>query len=272
MRLRILAFLVLFSAPLAAADGLGNSAMDAAFRDMYNLEFDAAHRELAGWQSSHPADPLCPVADAAAYLFAEFNRLHILEVEFFTNDKSFETKNRLAPDPALRQKFFASLDRGSQLASQALSRNPNDAQAMFASVLALGLRGDYVALIEKRQLQGLSNMKQARELAERLLALDPARYDAYLAVGVENYLLSLKPAPLRWMLRMGGAQTDRSTGIDRLRLTAEKGHYLRPFARLLLAVAALRDNDKPSARALLSELAQQFPQNPLYGKELRAIQ
>ena len=75
-------------------------------------------------------------------------------------------------------------------------------------------------------------------LAERLLAVDPTYYDAYLAVGVENYLLSLKPAPMRWVLGWTGAQTDRETGLARLRITADKGHYLLPYARLLLAVAA----------------------------------
>ncbi len=33
---------------------------------------------------------------------------------------------------------------------------------------------------------------------------------------------------------------DRNQGIERLRITAEKGNYLKPYARLLLAVAALR--------------------------------
>ena len=36
-----------------------------------------------------------------------------------------------------------------------------------------------------------------------LLSLDSSYYDAYLAVGVENYMLSLKPLPLRWLLRLG---------------------------------------------------------------------
>ena len=63
--------------------------------------------------------------------------------------------------------------------------------------------------------------------------------DAYLAVGVENYMLSLKPAPVRWILHMTGAQTDKETGVRQLKLTAEGGRYLRPYARLLLAVAAV---------------------------------
>jgi hypothetical protein len=54
-------------------------------------------------------------------------------------------------------------------------------------------------------------------------------------------------------------------------MTAEKGRYLGPFARLLLAVAALRDNDRASARALLAGLSQAFPRNHLYSEELAKI-
>jgi hypothetical protein len=115
-------------------------------------------------------------------------------------------------------------------------------------------------------------MKQARQQAEQLLALRPDYYDAYLAIGVENYMLSLKPAPMRWLLQMGGAETDRSKGIAKLRLTAEKGRYLEPFARLLLAVAAARDKDYQRARELMAGLVREFPRNRLYARELARLQ
>ncbi|MBV8206873.1 MAG: hypothetical protein JO041_08765 [Acidobacteria bacterium] len=267
----LLAFLVLPGSPLCAADGFGASPLDQAFQSMYDLQFDDAHRALAAYKHDHPEDPMGSAANAAAYLFSEFNRLHVLELEFFTNDRSFESSRGLPADPEVKSRFFAELDQGAQLASAALARNPRDANALFASVLTLGLRGDYFSLIEKHNLQGLSYMKQGRAEAERLLGIDPGCFDAYLAIGVENYLLSLKPMPLRWVLRLGGAETDKGTGLDRLRITAERGHYLRPFARLLLAVAAMRDKDPATARRLLGELAQQFPHNPLYSKELATI-
>jgi hypothetical protein len=134
-----------------------------------------------------------------------------------------------------------------------------------------GLRGDYMALVEKRNFAALSTIKSSRVLAEKLLSQDPSYYDAYLAVGVENYLLGVNSAPVRWLLRLGGAQTDKDEGIAKLRLTAERGHYLAPYARLLLAVAALRDHDRGGARSLLAGLADEFPRNPLYRKELARI-
>ena len=155
---------------------------------------------------------------------------------------------------------------------QILSRSPKDGAALFSKVMVGGLRGDYMALVEKRNMAALSTIKNARATAEQLLSQDPSYYDAYLAIGVENYLLGSNPAPVRWLLRLGGAQTDKGQGIAKLRLTAEKGHYLAPYARLLLAVAALRDHDRMEARRLLSGLADEFPQNPLYRRELARIE
>ncbi|MGH9521686.1 MAG: hypothetical protein ACRD3E_04050 [Terriglobales bacterium] len=249
-----------------------SASLDSGYESMYNLQFDAAHTLFHQWEQQHPADPMGPVSDAAAYLFDEFNQLHVLQIELFTDDKTFEGRPVPPADPKLKQAFDAQLDRATQLANAALQRNPNDANALFASTLAFGLRGDYLAMIEKRELAGLSYIKQGRALAERLIASDPSCYDAYLAIGVENYLLSLKPAPVRWFLRLGGAETDKESGLQKLRVTAEKGHFLRSYARLLLAVAALRDHENNKARSLLSALAQRYPRNPLYGEELARVQ
>ena len=249
-----------------------SSSLDAGYRDMYNLQFEQAHRAFADWEQQHPRDPLGPASDAAAYLFSEFNRLHVLEFELFTDDKKMAKQARLSPDPAVHQAFAAQLAKSEQLAQAALQRNPNDANALFAKALRLGLSGDYTALVEKHYLTGLGFMKQGRMVAEQLLARNPGYYDAYLAIGVENYLLSLKPAPLRWLLRLDGAETDRSAGLEKLQLVADKGHYLLPYARLLLAVAALRDNRPEQARSLLEGLAREFPRNHLYTEELAQLE
>jgi hypothetical protein len=238
---------------------------------MYNLDFAGAHQTFAAWERSHPEDPMGPVSDAAAFLFSEFERLHILQAEFFTHDENFARTASLTPNPDTRRAFESSLNKAHELASAALSRNKDDVNAQFAEVLRLGLHADYLALIDKSNFAALTEMKAGRVLAEKLLASHPDIKDAYLAVGVENYLLSLKPAPVRWVLHMTGAQTDKETGVRQLKLTAEGGRYLRPYARLLLAVAAVRDHDFESARTLLTELANQFPRNKLYSDELNRL-
>ena len=267
----LLAALLFACSPLAVADVGSGTPLDAGYFDMYNLDFPAAHGAFHTWEKLHPDDPLGPVSDAAAYLFSEFHRLHILEVELFTDNQKYEKRDKPSPDPAAKSGFEQALADSQHLADQILAKDPQNRNALFAEILANGLHGDYVALIEKRNFASLSYMKTSRALADKLLALDPSYCDAYLAVGVENYLLGLNPAPVRWLLRLGGSQTDKDQGIAKLKLASEKGHYLAPFARLLLAVAALRDHDRATAKGLLQGLAQQFPNNPLYQKELAKL-
>jgi hypothetical protein len=239
---------------------------------MYNLEFKGAHETFHAYVKAHPEDPFGPTSDGAAYLFDEFNRLGVLQSELFVDDEKFKGREKPSPDPAVRDKFNAALAQSQKLADAILQRSPNDHNALFATVLNLGLESDYLALVEKRDLASLAYTKRAGIAAEKLLAVDPACYDAYLAIGVENYILGLKPTPVRWLLRLYGAETDEEVGIQKLEVTAAKGHYLLPFARLLLAVAALRNKNRIQAKELLQNLAVEFPNNQLYRRELSRLQ
>ncbi len=259
---------------LLAADpavSLHSAPIETGFRQMYDLQFDKAHQSFEDWMQQHPDDPMGPASDAAAYLFSEFNRLHILQSELFLHDDAFLNHKKPAPDANTRQKFEDALQRTEHLAEHALSEDPLNLNAQFANLMRFGLHSDYLALIEKKYVASLAEVKASRSIAEKLLAAHPDLADAYLAVGVENYLLSLKPAPLRWLLRMGGAQTDKQAGVADLSITASQGNLFLPYARILLAVAALREKDKTKARELLEGLAREFPDNPLYRQELARL-
>jgi hypothetical protein len=263
-------FLIGFQATSASAAG-GLDALESGFRQMYNLDFAAAHKTFETWQKLHPEDPLGPASTAAAYLFAEFERLHILEFDLFTEKRPPERPDQLQPDPKFKAAFEAELARADDLAANILERSSDDRNALFARILSDGLRGDYAALVEKRKRAALDYLKSSRVNAEKLVAIDPTYHDAYLAIGVENYLLGLRSAPTRWVLRLSGAQTNKDKGIANLKITAEKGRYLAPYARLLLVIASLRDHDRNTAKKLLADLARDFPRNPLYRIELARL-
>jgi hypothetical protein len=238
---------------------------------MYDLQFDQAHSIFAAWERSYPNDPMGPASDAAAYLFSELARLGALESELFVDDARFKERAKLRPDPAIKARFLQEIAEADRLADAALQKSPNDPNALLVKSLTLGLRADNAGLIEKQSFAALGYTKEARTYSERLMQAKPGSADAYLGPGVENYLLSLKPAPLRVLLRMTGSSVDHDKGIEELRQTALHGHYLEPFAKLLLAVAALRDDNPARARELLGELHRRFPDNELYTRELNRI-
>lgn len=273
MRLLLVAVIctgMIFCAMCDAAE-LKSEAIYSAWLKMYNLKFNEAHEILKRWRDVHPEDSLGPASDAAAYLFSELARLGVLESELFVDDEQFKNRRTFDPDPAVKASFTQCMSEANRLADSALQRSSDDPRALFVKTLTYGLDADYVALINGQGVRALGYTKAGRVYAERLMRADPLAFDAYLGPGVENYLLSLKPIALRVLLRWTGSQVDREKGLQNLHSTAEHGYYFEPFAKLLLAVAALRDNQKDKAREILAELHDRFPDNRLYTIELNRL-
>jgi len=244
------------------------SPLDRGFNGLYNLDFGGAQQEFATWQKLHPDDPMGPVSEAAGYLFSESNRLGVLEAQFYENDEAFADRPKVHPDPELRGRFQNAIDRTEILARSRLAKDPKDPDALFAITLSSGLQADYAALIEKRNLASLHYTKQASASAQELLAVCHDCYDALLATGFSKYIIGSMAAPVRWILRMGGLPADKEGGIADLETTAEHGHYLAPFARILLSIAYLREKNKAHALELLGGLQREFPGNTLFPREI----
>jgi hypothetical protein len=211
------------------------------------------------------------IGDAAGLLFSEFNRLGILEAQFFEDDHNFQGKKKLAPDAAVHERFIAALNEAERRAKIRLARDPKDRDGLFAMTLSAGLQADYAALIEKSNITALRQTKQANAWASQLLAVDPNCYDAFVATGISKYIIGSMAAPVRWILRIGGVSGDKQTGMDELQKTAEHGRYLAPYARMLLAIAYVRDKQPARAKPLLASLQEQFPNNPLFAREIARL-
>jgi hypothetical protein len=248
------------------------SPLDDGFSGLYNLDFAGAQKNFATWQQSHPDDPMGPVSEAAGLLFSEFDRLGILEAQFYENDATFFQRPKLTPDPVLRQQFLAAIGRAQTLSRVRLANDPKDRDALLAMTLSSGLQADYAALIEKRNMTSLHFTKEAAASAQQLLAVCHDCYDALLATGFSKYVVGSMSAPVRWILRMGGLPADKQGGIADLQITAEHGHYLAPFARILLAIAYVREKDNPKALQLLAGLRSEFPANSLFSREIAHLQ
>ncbi len=262
---RVLLLLSLVLPSIALADVVS---LEHGFDLLYDLKFDAAQREFTSFQQLHPNDPLGPVSEASGVLFAQLNQLGILESSFFVDDASFRHLGKQQPDPLAYRRFDSALKRARSLAEKRLETDPKDHDALFAVTLDSGLRADYAALIADRKVEALHYTKAATTSAQQLLSSCANCYDAYVATGISGYLIGSLAAPMRWVLRIGGFSGDKQNGIAQLQLAAEHGRYLGPFARILLAIAYLREKDPERSRQLLAQLHEKYPQNTIFTKEL----
>lgn len=245
--------------------------LDKGFHLLYELKFADARERFREWKKSHPDEPLGDVSIAASYLFEEFYRQDVLTSEFFLNDKKFLHGIEGKPDEARKKGFMEANHRAAELARRRLKTNPNDADALFALTVATGMQADYLSILERRQLDSLKLIKQADGYAKRLLAVRPDATDAWVALGAANYIIGCLPGTTRFFLWFGGIHGDKKLGMEQLRKTAEQGHYLRPYAKIFLALAARREKQNDLAQRLLRELAAEFPDNPLYATELARV-
>jgi len=264
-------WVTLFGSARAADVPAPRPSLDQGFRLLYNLDFDQGHQVFLSWQREHPQDPVGPTAEAAGILFSEFHRLGVLEGQFYENDKKFLNRDQKEPDAGVRDRFNLALSRAQNLASARLAANAKDRDALFAMTLSSGLQADYAAMIEKKNMSSLHYTREANDWADQLLAVDPKCYDARVATGFSKYIIGSMAAPVRWVLRIGGVSGDKKQGIRELQMTADHGQYLGPFARILLAIAYVRDKDNVRARELLASLRDEFPKNTLFTNEIARL-
>jgi hypothetical protein len=245
--------------------------IDAGFRLLYELKFPEARGVFQSWENRHPEEALGPAAEAASYLFQEFDRKGVLTSEFFLDDNRLLGGIDGPPDPQTRDDFNGAIQRAQQLARARLKLDPNNADALFALTIATGLQADYSSLVEKKQMETLRLIREADGVAKNLLAVAPSATDAYVALGKTNYIMGCLPSYKRFFLRFGGFRGDRVLGMQQLEMTAASGHYLRPYAKLTLGLAAMREKQFHLARVQFEQLIAEFPANPKFARELAKL-
>ncbi|MGH9786108.1 MAG: hypothetical protein ACRD88_18210 [Terriglobia bacterium] len=255
----------------AAADAWSAPEIETGFRLLYELRFSDARSAFQSWRAENPNHPLGHATLAASYLFEEFHHHGVFSSEFFLDDKRLLGGITGQPDPGRRAEFLAANQRAQDLARQQLQKDARDSEALFALTMATGMMADYAGLIEKRHAATLQFVREADRHARELLAVKPDSADAYVSLGAANYVLGSLPLYKRIFLWLGGIRGDRERGMMQLEIASERGHYLRPFAKTLLALVALREKRTGLTRKLLEELTAEFPTNPVFRRELSLL-
>jgi hypothetical protein len=241
------------------------------FRLLYVQKYPEAREKFSAWTSDHPEDPFGFVATAASYLFEEFYRQGVMTSDFFLDDKKFLRGIEGKPDAERMKNFRAELEQTRKLSTARLAKDKNDAPALFALTLAAGMESNADSILEKKHVDGLKRMKEANEHAKLLLAQRPDANDAWVAPGSADYIIGCLSGGVRMVLWFGGVHGDKKLGMELVGKTAEKGRYLEPFAKVLLALAARREKQGALATRLLHELTEEFPDSPLFAAEYAKV-
>ena len=239
----------------------------AAFRLLYIQKYPEGRAAFEAWESEHPDDPFGPAAIAASYLFEEFHHQGVLTSEFFLNEKRFLHGIEGEPNPTRMEGFDEAIRKARALAAKRLEKTSNDPEALYALTLCAGMESDSDMILRKHNMEALKRLKEGNAHAKALLAKRPDAYDVYVALGSANYIIGSLNVGFRAMLWFGGVHGDKKLGMQQVEKTADNGRYLKPFAKIMLGLAARREKQNKLAQKLFHELSEEFPESPQYAIE-----
>jgi hypothetical protein len=243
----------------------------AALDRMYNCDFASSHRILDAFIAAHPDQPLGPAFRASALLFAEMDRMKILEAEFLTSDDRIRSNKKIEADPDVKRRFHKAIEDAQRIAEARRALLPNDSSAWFALTMCEGMRTDYLAFIEKQRMKSLSHARKSQEYAVELMKRDPSFVDAKVTAGISEYLIGSLPFFAKWFIKFPEVEGSKSKAVENLEAVARNGYYMGPFARILLSIIHLREKRPEAARRMLQMLTRDFPSNALLRREYEIL-
>jgi hypothetical protein len=168
-----LLLLLLATPVLAFSSPLTGTPLNDGYYALYNLDFNAAHGHFGQWMSAHPDDCLGAASDAAGYIFDEFNRLGVLDIELFADDNRFTSRTRPPIDAAIKQGFEDRINQSNRLADAAIQHNPSDSNALYCKAVTSGMQADWASLIDRHEYGAFKYSELASKYAKQALAANP---------------------------------------------------------------------------------------------------
>jgi tetratricopeptide (TPR) repeat protein len=237
-----------------------------AFERLYNLDYDAAVQDFEKVLGRHPNDPNAVNHLLSAVLVRELYRVGAMNTGEYAND-SFVGQVHRPPDPAVKERIKQLAQQAEKLEENALSKNKNDIDALYARGVTRAQFAAYTGLIERAWLSALRNAVGARHDHEKVLELDPTREDAKLVVGTHNYIMGNLPLAVKVAVALVGLSGDKEKGLKYLSEDAHSNSETSVDAAVLLMLFLRRERRYGDALEMARSISPRYPRNYLIALE-----
>ena len=257
--------------PAAAAANEQSARLRArAYELAYNLDYDAATREMEAAVQADPADSAAERGLAVIpWLLISFAR-GAVTVDDYLGSISRQNVAMKQPPADLAARFNRHATRSLELAEADVVRRPRDPGALYELGAIVGLQASYVATVEGKVLGAFRSARRAYDLHEQVLALGPARKDAGLVVGMYRYIVSGMSLPIRMMAYVAGFGGGKERGLQLIEEAAAGGGDASGDAKFALVLIYNREGRYADASRVLSELQRTYPRNRILWLEAGA--
>ncbi len=256
----------------ASADRASEEAFFAQVLDhQFNLEYDVARGQLLEWLHQYPADVRALNYLGTVLLHREMFRRGILETRIYGElGEMFQTR-KMPFSAGFQGELFEVLQKAQVLAENRLKQNPNDSEALYWAGITHATRAVFYFTMAKSYLAALRESTEARKAHAQVLKINPNFVDAWLVVGVNDYVVGVLPWYLKMLASLAGYRGNRAQGIEEVKRVIEPGSLAREDAKFILAILYRRQKMYPEALQVLQSLAESYPRNFLLQREVAEI-
>jgi len=261
---------VLLSTTLEAApeatlrDPEYQAAADAGFRQIFDLDYDAASTTFSSLETRYPEHPGPPLGAAAVLWLQELFERQDFDLNRFIAPGYFNKDSEREMPISARRLFFQKVERGRGLSEEILARDPNHRDARFFLGSAEGLLAAFSYTVDGKTLEAFGHAKKAYQYHRELVDFNPTYSDAYVSLGVYEYIVDNLRWYLKWPAKMIGYRGSEERGIEYLE-TARRGESsVSNEASAMLMVIYFREKKYQHSLAIVRGLRQHFPKNFLF--------
>ncbi|MCE1164410.1 MAG: hypothetical protein LWX07_03295 [Bacteroidetes bacterium] len=249
MKRLVLFLIVWFLSANAFAQGADEEKLIAVLKHIYSCDFDSSSILINSYISSRPAAP-------QGYFFDVLSSWWKINIDR-KNDK-------------LDDEFNSKVNKAVDVCDGILDKNPDDFNALFYKGGALGYRGLLKSLRES-WLSAADDGKQALNLMDRALEINPGNKEALLGVGIYNYFAEYVPLkyPFLKPLLIIFPKGDKVKGLAQIKEAAQNSKIAAYEAHYIIAYLDVAyERNFTEGETYASYLFNLFPSNPVFERLL----
>lgn len=231
-----------------------------AFDALYNLDYETSGKLFQQITEVAPDHPAGYLYMATQVWISQLNRTRRLQTSLYSS-ASFYSKTPELVDPQVDHQFRDYIRQSIEKAEARLQQNARDVEARYFLGAAYGALAGYEASVARQFFSALKNGSRSVDEHRKVVQQDPTFADAYLTIGLYDYIVGSLPVWAKIMAALGGMRGSKERGIEHLQRAATQGRFVNDDARVLLIAIYAREGRSQQALELINQLARQYPRN-----------
>lgn len=231
------------------------------FGHIYNLDYEQATASFERLRTRFPQHPAPPLYLATSIWLRELFQRQEFNLQQFVSPGYFDKPGARRMQDTDRRRFEELMAESKQLAEKLLQQDPSDKDARYFIGSLHGIRGSFAMTIDRSKSQAFRHGRQAYKTHLALVKEDPQFHDAYMSVGLYEYIAGSLPWYIKWLAAIIGYRGSKDRGFEYLDRAANQGIFVADDARLLQMFLYVREGMYEEALANLELLQARAAKN-----------